>query len=94
MTSKLNPDAQKVSDFLVKIVKDILNEQGIRMGISDFGVLSAGKKVTPKEYIPVLRAAFAKIVADHPEVVEIMLDGASEAIKTRIRKACMPPDAS
>jgi hypothetical protein len=94
MATKLTPDAQKVSDFLVKIVKDILNEQGIRMGISDFGVLSAGKKVTPQEYIPVLRAAFSRLMAEHPEVVEIMLEGASEAIKTRIRKACMPDDAS
>lgn len=94
MASKLNPDAQKVSDFLVKIVKDILNEQGIRMGISDLGVLSSGKKVTPKEYIPVLQAAFTRIMTEHPEVVEIMLAGASDAIKDRIRRACSPDDAS
>jgi hypothetical protein len=88
MAQKLNPNQQKVSDFLVKIVTDLLKEQGVRVGVSDIGVLSAGKNLSPKDCLPVLQAAFLRLVADHPELAEMLLAGATDAVKERIRKAC------
>ena len=88
MAQKLNPNAQKVSDFLVKIVTDLLNKQGVKVGISDLGVLSAGKNLTAQECLPILQAAFLRLVAEHPELAEMLLSGATETVKDRIRKAC------
>lgn len=88
MTTKLNPNAQKVSDFLVKLTKDLLNEQGVRVGMADLGVLSAGKNLSPRDCFPILQATFLRLVAEHPEMADMLLNGASEAVKDRIRRAC------
>lgn len=87
-TPKLSPDSQKVSDFLVKLCKDLLNEQGVKVGIADLGVLSAGKKLAPKDCLPILQASFLRLVAEHPEMADMLLNGASDAVKDRIRRAC------
>ena len=91
MAPKLNPNAQKVSDFLVKLVKDLLNEQGVRVGMSDLGVLSAGKQLSPKDCPQILQASFLRLVAEHPEMAEMLLAGATDVVKDRIRKACEMP---
>ena len=88
MANKLNPNSQKVSDFLVKIVKDLLNEQGVRVGIADMGVLSAGKNLAPKDCLPILQSSFLRLIAEHPEMADMLLNGASDAVKDRIRRAC------
>ena len=88
MVNKLNPNSQKVSDFLVKIVKDLLNEQGVRVGIADMGVLSAGKNLSPKDCLPILQSSFLRLIAEHPEMADMLLNGASDAVKDRIRRAC------
>jgi hypothetical protein len=87
MAPKLSPNAQKVSDFLAKVVMDIVTEQGIKIGISDMGVLTAGKKLGAKEYLPVLQVTLNRLVTEHPELAEMLLAGATEQVKERIRKA-------
>ena len=86
--TKLSLEAQKVSDFLVKMGKDLLNEQGIRVGMSDLGVFTAAKKVTPKECIKILQTTFNRLVAEHPEVAELLLQGATDKVKDSLRRAC------
>ena len=86
--SKLNPNAQKVSDFLVRITKQLLNEQGMTIGLTDLPVMNAAKSLQKPDCLPILKETFQRLAAENPVLVDLLLDGASEAVKDRIRRAC------
>lgn len=82
----LHQNAKIVSDFLVKLTTDLLHKKGVQVGYTDLGVLTAGKKITPGECPDILRATFQRLVEENPELIGLMLDGASETVKAKIRK--------
>lgn len=84
----LNTNAQKVSDFLTRITTQLLEQQGLTIGISDMAVLGAAKNLRPVDCLPILKATFQRLATENPAIIEVLLEGASESIKARIRKAC------
>ena len=84
----LSPNAQKVSEFLTRITKQLLNEQGMTIGMGDLGVMTAAKSLNKQDCLPILKVTFQRLAAENPVLVDLLLDGASEAVKDRIRRAC------
>ena len=84
----LNPNAQKVSEFLTRITKQLLNEQGMTIGMMDLPVMTAAKSLGKQDCLPILKVTFQRLAAENPVLVDLLLDGASESIKDRIRRAC------
>jgi hypothetical protein len=87
-TPPLNPNAQKVSEFLVRVTKQLLNEQGMTLGLTDLPVMNAAKALEKKDCLPILKTTFQRLAAENPVLVDLLLDGASEAVKDRVRRAC------
>lgn len=84
----LNPNAQKVSDFLTRITKQLLNEQGMTIGMTDLPVMQAAKSLHKTDCLPILKATFQRLAAENPVLIDLLLEGATAAVKDRVRKAC------
>lgn len=88
MATQLNTNAQKVSDFLVRITQQLLNEQGMTVGLSDMGTLSAAKSLNKTDCLPILKVTFQRLAAENPMLIDLLLEGATAAVKDRVKKAC------
>lgn len=87
----LHQNAKIVSDFLVKLTTDLLQKKGVQVGFQDLGVLNAGKKISPAECPAILQETFQRLVEENPDLIGLMLDGASETVKAKIRKTMGMP---
>ena len=87
MPQKLSDPAQKISDFLTRSAKSLLARRGLEVGIADFAVLQAAKKITAHECHPILVEAARKVLSENPEIVPLVIDGLGESVKEKIRQA-------
>ncbi len=87
-----NPDVQKVSSFVAHMITQMMDGQGLNVDLLKIGpVIAAGKRLKggadgKQVMVDILRDVETK----HPELWDLLLVGASEMMKERIRKALVP----
>ena len=92
MNSASPQDTEKVSAFFSQLVIDMMDGKGISVNVLAVpGVIAAGKRLGnvetgKKVTVDVLR----RIETAHPEIWDLLLVGASEVMKERIRRALSP----
>ena len=84
----LSPNAQQVSNFLTRLTTQLLNEQGMTVGLGDLGVMTAAKNLKKQDCLPILKVTFQRLATENPVLIDLLLEGAAQAVKDRIRKAC------
>ena len=84
----LSPNAQQVSNFLTRLTTQLLNEQGMTVGLGDLPVMNAAKNLKKQDCLPILKATFQRLATENPALIDLLLEGAAQAVKDRIRKAC------
>jgi hypothetical protein len=50
--------------------------------------MQAAKSLNKQDCLPILKVTFQRLAAENPVLVDLLLDGASDAVKDRIRRAC------
>ena len=92
MNSPRNPDVTKVSSFVAGMITQMMDGQGLNVDLLKIGpVIAAGKRLkNGAEGKQVLVDILREVETKHPELWDLLLVGASEALKERIRKAVVP----
>lgn len=89
MSPPLTPEGTEVAAFLSRIAGDLYTGEGVRVGLADLKVVSAGKKIKMrKEGVDILCAAFVKLEEKYPEVLDALVFALTEPLKEKLRKAC------
>lgn len=92
MSSASPQDIEKVSEFFSKLVIEMMDGKGINVNVLSVpGVIAAGKRLGgstegKRVTVDILR----RIETAHPEIWDLLLVGASEMMKERIRQALSP----
>lgn len=91
MNSPSQADIETVSRFLAKLVNDMLNGNGMHVDLMSVPkIISAGKRLKGDDGKTVTVETLRRIENEHPEIWDLLLVGASEMMKERIRKALVP----
>jgi len=91
MSSPNQPDIDNVSRFLSKLVTGMLDGNGLHVNIMDVPkIITSGKKLKGDDGKMVTVDTLRRIEEAHPEIWDLLLVGASEMMKERIRKALVP----
>lgn len=91
MNSQNKTDIDFVSRFLSGLVNDMMSGHGMHVNIMDVPkVISAGKRLKGVDGKTVTVDTIRRIEEAHPEIWDLLLVGASELMKERIRRALAP----
>lgn len=86
-----NPDAEKVASFVAGLITQMMDGNGMNVDMLKIpGVISAGKKLKGADGKQVMVSILREVENKHPELWDLLLVGASEMMKERIRKALVP----
>lgn len=58
------------------------------IGMTDLPVMTAAKSLGKADCLPILRSTFQRLAQEHPEIIDLLVSGATDAVKDRIKKAC------
>jgi len=91
MSSPNKPDVEAVSAFVSKLIVQMMDGNGLNLPMMQLpGVLSAGKRLGKDDGKQVMVEILRKVETAHPELWDLLLIGASEIVKERIRQALSP----
>lgn len=91
MSSPNKPDVEAVSVFVSQLIVQMMDGNGLNLPMMKLpGVISAGKRLQKDDGKQVMVEILRKVEAAHPELWDLLLVGASEMVKERIRQALSP----
>lgn len=86
-----NPDVEKVSSFVSNLIVQMMDGNGMQVDILKItGVIGAGKRLKSADGKQVMVEVLRQVETKHPELWDLLLVSASEAVKERVRKALVP----